>query len=476
MDEETIVEDAKCGCLQEQLTTTSRDCRSKENCLWFGRDCFGRKSLLLYDSIAQEPHLDEQGRLLILSTLNPVGLPGNSLEVPVGTLHCLKLSGMTYSIFQLFSSTPLAATGCLSGISPSEITKYKDFNELFSVNKTSRNGSKEGESRMRDAKDLIKHFIKENKEEIEKLIAFLRRSITCQLKVLPHQFVPIRKSPETTGATISVLFSGGIDSLLVAALLGTVLPAGIEVDLLNVAFTVDESHNCSSAVPDRQTGIKGYMALKARCSHVHWNLLLVDVTRKELYDPSVQSHVRRLMRPALTVRDESIAYAIWFASKGRGIRYETVSLTDGKDRIHSSARVLFLGSGADELFAGYMRHRSSFAEGGYNALAVTLEEELFRIGHRSLSLCDRVISDHRLLVLLPYLHESFVRYVNSIPLGVKTDLSLARGLGDKLILRAALWLLGYEELCFSLKRAIQFGSRIVKVSGSKGKGEHLAFT
>ncbi|KFD58237.1 hypothetical protein M513_01000 [Trichuris suis] len=443
--------------------------QSKENCLWFGRDCFGRKSLLLYDSIAQEPHLGQEGKLLILSTLHPVDLPGNSVEVPVGRLYCLKLSDMTYSVFQLFSSTPLAVSSCVPGIMPSGITKYEDFNGLFSVSKTSTNSSEERKSREHDEKDLIKHFIKENKVEIEELIARLRRSISCQLNVLPHQSFCGTKSPETTAATVSVLFSGGIDSLLIAVLLGTVLPAGSEVDLLNVAFTVDELHNCSSTVPDRQTGIKGYMALKARCSHVHWNLLLVDVTKKELYDPTVQLHVRRLIKPACTVRDESIGYAIWFASKGKGILYEKASLTDRKDQIQSSARILFLGSGADELFAGYMRHRSCFAEGGYNALAVTLEEELFRIGHRSLSLCDRMISDHCLLVHLPYLNENFVRYVNNIPLDVKTDLSLARGLGDKLILRAALWLLGYEEFCFSLKRAIQFGSRIAKVSGSKGK-------
>uniref|UniRef100_A0A5S6QE43 Asparagine synthetase domain-containing protein n=1 Tax=Trichuris muris TaxID=70415 RepID=A0A5S6QE43_TRIMR len=451
----------------------------KENCLWFGRDCFGRKSLLTYDSFVPESYPFEKERLLIISTLHPADLPGDSVEVPVGILHRLNLSDMSCTAFQLSSLTSATPSNFPSAVKASATTTttaattHEDFNKLFSLSRALKNSG--GKTERRKCDDLIRQFAQVNELEVGEFVASLSRSISCQLNAASDQSFRETNVPETTGATVSVLFSGGVDSLLIAALLGTLVPAGTAIDLLNVAFVGDEPRCSSGTVPDRQTGIKGYTALKLRCPRVSWNLLLVDVTRKELHDPAVQSHVRRLIRPACTVRDESIGCAIWFASKGVGTRYEDVGLTECRRPVQSSARLLFLGSGADELFAGYMRHRSSFAKGGYNAVAAILEEELSRIGHRSLSLCDRVIADHCLLMLLPYLHENFVRHVNSIPIDLKTDLSLSTGIGDKLIVRAALWLLGYEELSFSIKRAIQFGSRIAKICGTKGKGDQRAF-
>ena len=54
------------------------------------------------------------------------------------------------------------------------------------------------------------------------------------------------------------------------------------------------------------------------------------------------------------------------------------------------------------------------------------------------------------------------------------NLALNRGVGDKIILRAAAQTLGLVRTAAEPKRAIQFGSKIAKLENSKEKGSDLA--
>lgn len=58
----------------------------------------------------------------------------------------------------------------------------------------------------------------------------------------------------------------------------------------------------------------------------------------------------------------------------------------------SEARIVIVGSGADELFGGYMRHRTTYLKRGRNAVVEELREELRRIGERNLGRDDRVVA------------------------------------------------------------------------------------
>jgi hypothetical protein len=51
---------------------------------------------------------------------------------------------------------------------------------------------------------------------------------------------------------------------------------------------------------------------------------------------------------------------------------------------------------------------------------------------------------------------------------VQVDLTLPRGVGEKRLLREVAMLLGCQSAAWLPKRAIQFGSRIAKLSGSSG--------
>lgn len=108
-----------------------------------------------------------------------------------------------------------------------------------------------------------------------------------------------------------------------------------------------------------------------------------------------------------TILDESLGCALWFASRGIGILNE--------EPYESPCRILLLGMGADELFGGYMRHRTILRQKGWDALIEELKLELNRISDRNLGRDDRVTSDHGKQARYPYLDENLVEFVQTIP-------------------------------------------------------------
>lgn len=67
----------------------------------------------------------------------------------------------------------------------------------------------------------------------------------------------------------------------------------------------------------------------------------------------------------------------------------------------------------------------------------------------------------------PYLDEEVVSYLNSLPVWEKADLSLPRGVGEKLLLRLAARQLGLGPSALLPKRAMQFGCRIAKMEDKR---------
>lgn len=131
--------------------------------------------------------------------------------------------------------------------------------------------------------------------------------------------------------------------------------------------------------------------------------------------------------------------------------------------------MILTGIGADEQLAGYSRHRVRFKTSGHEGLIQELAMELGRISSRNLGRDDRVIGDHGKEARFPYLDEDVVSYLNSLPVWVKADLSLPRGVGEKLLLRQAAKQLGLGQSAVLPKRAMQFGSRIAKMEDSREK-------
>lgn len=267
-------------------------------------------------------------------------------------------------------------------------------------------------------------------------------------------------------ATIGVLFSGGIDCTVIALLAHRFTSIHQPIDLINVAFEQQKQGTANKTfdVPDRITGVNSLLELKKLCPDRQWNFVKVDTNIVDLQCKRT-THITNLTYPKTTVLDDSIACALWFASKGEG------TIDDGK-LYKSSAKVLLCGMGADEQLGGYSRHRGVFEkmDNSWEHLTNELNVDIERIGSRNLGRDDRIISDHGKEGRFPYLDNNVVEYLQSLPTFYKSDLRLPRGVGEKIILRGAAYLLGLRDVAVYPKRAIQFGSRIAKAEGKKEKG------
>ena len=268
--------------------------------------------------------------------------------------------------------------------------------------------------------------------------------------------------------SIAVLFSGGLDCTVLARLADLLLPLDIDIDLFNVAFENKRflSNTTSSTydVPDRKSGIESFLELKQK-SKRKFRFIMVNVSEVE-YEKS-KPHIISLLHPANSVMDLSIAIAVWHASSGIGIDY------DSNTPYNSTAKVIFSGIGADEQLAGYTRHRNRFEREGWDGLRAELQLDLNRIWVRNLGRDDRCISDHGKEGRFPYLDEDFVKFACSLPLRIKCDLEEPGGKGDKKILRLTAERIGIMKAAGFPKRAIQFGAKTAKMMNSKENGDDL---
>ncbi|KAF2074545.1 hypothetical protein CYY_004128 [Polysphondylium violaceum] len=255
---------------------------------------------------------------------------------------------------------------------------------------------------------------------------------------------------------LGVLFSGGLDSMVLAAMSDKHLEANEPIHLINVAFGVDPSVEDYDKVTDRKAAIAGYYELKAAAPNRDWKLIKVNVTEQEM--EWAKRLVYELMYPAITIMDMTICLALWFASRGEGILHDD----ETKTRYMTTCKVLLMGSGADEQMAGYGRHRSAYARGSWPVLQGELNKDFNRIWKRNLGRDDRVLSSSRREPRFPYLDENVIEYLNNVPLPYVCDLSLPQGTGDKRILRQVGVRLKLTESTKLIKRAIQFGSKSSK--------------
>ena len=306
-----------------------------------------------------------------------------------------------------------------------------------------------------------------------------------------------RSQAETGHAKVAILFSGGLDCTLLARLTHDILPVNAPIDLLNVAFENPRSAAASKSLnvspyescPDRATGRSSFAEVIRVCPLRHWRFVAINIPYQEAL--AHRSAIVRLMYPHNTEMDISIAMALYFAARGQGQGNldVTVDARHPTDSYTTTARVLLSGLGADELFAGYTRHASAFARGGYDGLLDELELDYGRLGQRNLGRDDRVMAHWGREVRYPYLDEDFVKSALDLKVWEKcgflseTDDQKA-GLADvshkasavvidldpaKQALRLLAWKLGMPGVAKEKKRAIQFGARTAKLEIGKGR-------
>lgn len=186
---------------------------------------------------------------------------------------------------------------------------------------------------------------------------------------------------------IGILFSGGLDSTIIAALLAQILPEKASIYLLNLAFISD--------APDRLTALISYQELRTSHPNRDFKLVLIDVTQEEIND--CRDHIMNLLATNDTRMDFSIGTSLYFASKGEGKLYET------NENLKFPGKILFSGSGADEILGGYSRYRSNFLQYNKDGVIREMSLDLNRIWHRNLGRDDRVTATHGRELRFPFL-------------------------------------------------------------------------
>ena len=258
-----------------------------------------------------------------------------------------------------------------------------------------------------------------------------------------------------------VLFSGGLDSTVLAALADKHVAQGIPIELFNVCFDGGQS-------PDRSTAVSSAEELSRVGSPGRvWRLVEIDGDFvKDVVE--IEPYIRQLLHPSSTVMDLNIGVALWLAAEGcgrsRDFRDGAQLAEDAAAPTRAVSRALLCGMGADEQLGGYARHRTVFENGGLPALEEELRADFLRLHSRNLGRDDRIISDRGREARFPYLDENVVAYIHSALVPSLCDLSAPRGVGDKRILRDCARLLGLATCAGFPKRAIQFGTRIAQHS------------
>lgn len=427
--------------------------------LWFGRDIYGRRSLL-----AHVPR-DGDRRLMLTSVAPPsarAAVTASSdtssdasetwTELPPG-VYSIRLACLEQPIARLPEAHPWPAHSV-----PWMLASHKRADNLCAPPPTDDD----------DAVDSVRATAAS--EVLAALTAAVRvRVADTTLRAYDDASVDVpdedAASASLPAAAVAVLFSGGVDSALLARLASECLPANAAIDLVNVCFANGTS-------PDRITARDAAEELSEACTDREFRLVEATLALEDVEDSA--HRLMELLHPTRTHMDYNVGAALWFAAACRGSCrvYQGSKRVDVPGLYQGRSKVLLVGGGADEQCCGYGRHRTKFRNGGWPALVAESALDMERLWLRNCGRDDRVVSDRGREMRWPFLDEALVLTLLAQPLWAVADLSQPAGVGDKAVLREAARRLGLARASARPKRAVQFGTRIAQQSNCKKFGSN----
>jgi diphthine-ammonia ligase len=235
---------------------------------------------------------------------------------------------------------------------------------------------------------------------------------------------------------VGILFSGGIDSTIIAKVL---------IDL-NIKF------NCYTAgfYEDETKEPEDIIYAKKISKDLNLNLKIRHIKRDEVKD---------YLKKVIPLIEDSNVVKV-----GVALPFYVACEMAKKDNV----KVIFSGLGSEEIFAGYQRHREALDinKECIHGLKMMYERDLYRD--------DVVTMNNNIELRLPFLDKKLVDYSVKIPSKYKINNDV-----DKLIIREIAKELNVPEyIAFRKKKAAQYGSRfdsaIKKLSGKLSKADYLS--
>ncbi|EAL68269.1 hypothetical protein DDB_G0278193 [Dictyostelium discoideum AX4] len=386
--------------------------QEKKRKLWFGRDVLGRRSLLVNNEtiINDKPSLiissmgsfpngiDDSIRLPKWDEINTFGLFSIHFPKIIETniihfkIHPWDISNINLNIGMISldydndndneeeSNTNTTTTTTTTTTKEIEEIEGNNIDQLhfYPFGRREKLDIEKGEWSEKVFNDYVNGFYEA-----------ISDSINVRLNNLPIASLEIpdlirapflQEKPLPLVSRLGILFSGGLDSMVLAAMSNKHMETPDEpIHLINVAFGDDDSpFEEYDKVPDRKAAISGLKELQTIAPNRQWKLIKVNVGTKEM--EWAKKIVYQLSYPAITIMDMTICLALWFAGRGEGI-------------LHGEE---LKGQGQQQ----QQRYMTTFVYPRF-----------------------------------PYLDESLISYLNGIELPYICDLSLPQGTGDKRILR-----------------------------------------
>ncbi|MFW9804994.1 MAG: asparagine synthase-related protein [Candidatus Thorarchaeota archaeon] len=222
------------------------------------------------------------------------------------------------------------------------------------------------------------------------------------------------------GRRVGVLFSGGVDSSLVA--------------LLAKETCMDVQLYTASSAPFHDR-----IAAASAADALGMNLNAVEINSDVVWE--VLPHLMYSIESA-NLMDLEIALPFYLAS--------SQASNDG-------ISLMLSGQGPDELFAGYARHVRIFEEEGEDALDAKLWQEAATTHETNIERDDRAIAAHRVESYFPYLSTAFIELALGIP--SRWKIHLGEQPERKVIFRELAERLGLPESIHATpKKATQYSS------------------
>ncbi len=247
----------------------------------------------------------------------------------------------------------------------------------------------------------------------------------------------IRKRIPSHNIKIGILFSGGVDSTLIA----------------KVCKDNGLDATCYTTVIDNPIGQPAHDLLAAKKTARKYGFRHRILKVKEAEIPSIAKEVVETIEEAHAVK----------AAVGMPF------LIAAKQARKDGCKILFSGLGAEELFAGYKRHKDSndVNDECLAGLQWMYERDLYRD--------DTITMRNGLELRVPFLDKELTEFSLSIP----PELKIKDGVEKYLLRRAAVGLGLSEDDAFRPKKAAQYGSKfdnaLEKMArrGGKNRAEYL---